>query len=44
MMFLCSGSREVFEAHRSTLTTLGNPLHLGTDPASPPSTTPPCSD
>jgi 3-hydroxyisobutyrate dehydrogenase-like beta-hydroxyacid dehydrogenase len=32
MMFLYSGSREVFDAHRSTLATLGDPLHLGTDP------------
>lgn len=32
MMFLYSGSETVFEAHRATLATLGDPLHLGTDP------------
>ncbi|MEU8247900.1 NAD(P)-binding domain-containing protein [Nonomuraea sp. NPDC048916] len=32
MMFLYSGPRVVFEAHRSTLAALGDPLHLGTDP------------
>ncbi|MFC8828641.1 NAD(P)-dependent oxidoreductase [Streptomyces sp. NPDC057137] len=32
MMFLYSGSRTVFEAHRPTLASLGDPLHLGTDP------------
>jgi 3-hydroxyisobutyrate dehydrogenase-like beta-hydroxyacid dehydrogenase len=32
MMFLYSGSPAVFEAHRTTLATLGDPLHLGTDP------------
>ncbi|WP_435603548.1 NAD(P)-dependent oxidoreductase [Streptomyces sp. bgisy130] len=32
MMFLYSGSHAVFEAHRPTLATLGDPLHLGTDP------------
>jgi 3-hydroxyisobutyrate dehydrogenase-like beta-hydroxyacid dehydrogenase len=32
MMFLYSGSHDVFEAHRPTLATLGDPLHLGTDP------------
>ncbi|MEU0069754.1 NAD(P)-binding domain-containing protein [Streptomyces sp. NPDC006332] len=32
MMFLYSGSPEVFEAHRPTLALLGDPLHLGTDP------------
>ncbi|MET9764896.1 NAD(P)-binding domain-containing protein [Streptomyces sp. NPDC006372] len=32
VMFLYSGSRQVFEAHRPTLATLGDPLHLGTDP------------
>ncbi|MFE7783404.1 NAD(P)-dependent oxidoreductase [Streptomyces nigrescens] len=32
MMFLYSGSHTVFEAHRPTLATLGDPLHLGTDP------------
>ncbi|MGA4843591.1 NAD(P)-dependent oxidoreductase [Streptomyces sp. G45] len=32
VMFLYSGSREVFAAHRPALTALGDPLHLGTDP------------
>ncbi|WP_055700343.1 MULTISPECIES: NAD(P)-dependent oxidoreductase [Streptomyces] len=32
MMFLYSGSEAVFEAHRSTLAALGDPLHLGTEP------------
>ncbi|WP_407284827.1 NAD(P)-dependent oxidoreductase [Streptomyces sp. BP-8] len=32
MMFLYSGSDAVFEAHRPTLATLGDPLYLGTDP------------
>ncbi|MGY5126771.1 NAD(P)-dependent oxidoreductase [Streptomyces nigrescens] len=32
MMFLYSGSPAVFEAHRPTLASLGDPLHLGTDP------------
>ncbi|MGX1567771.1 NAD(P)-dependent oxidoreductase [Streptomyces sp. NPDC055506] len=32
MMFLYSGSRQVFETHRPTLTALGDPLYLGTDP------------
>ncbi|MFI6513542.1 NAD(P)-dependent oxidoreductase [Streptosporangium sp. NPDC050855] len=32
MMFLYSGSSEVFEAHRPTLTALGDPVHLGADP------------
>ncbi|MFD6434148.1 NAD(P)-dependent oxidoreductase [Streptomyces venezuelae] len=32
MMFLYSGSEEVFEAHRTTLATLGDPLHLGAEP------------
>ncbi|MFD0973498.1 imine reductase family protein [Plantactinospora endophytica] len=32
MMFLYSGPRAVFDAYRSTLATLGDPLHLGTDP------------
>ncbi|MFD5317224.1 NAD(P)-dependent oxidoreductase [Streptomyces sp. NPDC127098] len=32
MMFLYSGSPDVFEAHRPTLAALGDPLHLGTDP------------
>ncbi|GAA2079054.1 NAD(P)-dependent oxidoreductase [Actinomadura alba] len=31
MMFLYSGSRAVFEAHRPTLATLGDPLYLGDD-------------
>ncbi|MEU2158154.1 NAD(P)-binding domain-containing protein [Streptomyces sp. NPDC019396] len=31
-MFLYSGSDTVFEAHRPTLASLGDPLHLGTDP------------
>lgn len=32
MMFLYSGSPAVFEAHRPILASLGDPLHLGTDP------------
>ncbi|WP_052852374.1 NAD(P)-dependent oxidoreductase [Streptomyces avicenniae] len=32
MMFLYSGSPDAFTAHRPTLTSLGDPLHLGTDP------------
>ncbi|MFI0259076.1 NAD(P)-dependent oxidoreductase [Streptomyces sp. NPDC017056] len=32
MMFLYSGPREVFDAHRPVLAALGDPLHLGTDP------------
>ncbi|GGZ15677.1 NAD(P)-dependent oxidoreductase [Streptomyces poonensis] len=32
MMFLYSGSRSVFDAHRPTLAALGDPLYLGTDP------------
>ncbi|MFE9775531.1 NAD(P)-dependent oxidoreductase [Streptomyces sp. NPDC005931] len=32
MMFLYSGSRAVFEAHRPTLASLGDPLYLGSDP------------
>jgi 3-hydroxyisobutyrate dehydrogenase-like beta-hydroxyacid dehydrogenase len=32
MMFLYSGSQQVFETHRSTLGTLGDPLYLGSDP------------
>lgn len=32
MMFLYSGSSAVFEAHRPTLASLGDPLHLGDDP------------
>lgn len=32
MMFLYSGSPAAFEAHRPTLATLGDPLHLGVDP------------
>ncbi|MEU4514244.1 NAD(P)-binding domain-containing protein [Nonomuraea wenchangensis] len=32
MMFLYSGSDLVFEAHRSTLAALGDPLYLGADP------------
>ncbi|MGW2413071.1 NAD(P)-dependent oxidoreductase [Streptomyces tubercidicus] len=32
MMFLYSGPHSVFEAHRPTLASLGDPLHLGTDP------------
>ncbi|CAL9581680.1 3-sulfolactaldehyde reductase [Streptomyces sp. enrichment culture] len=31
-MFLYSGPHAVFEAHRPTLASLGDPLHLGTDP------------
>ncbi|MEU5300668.1 NAD(P)-dependent oxidoreductase [Streptomyces noursei] len=31
-MFLYSGERAVFDAHRATLEALGDPLHLGTDP------------
>lgn len=32
MMFLYSGSAEVFDAHRATLTALGDPLYLGAEP------------
>jgi 3-hydroxyisobutyrate dehydrogenase-like beta-hydroxyacid dehydrogenase len=32
MMFLYSGSPAAFGAHRPTLATLGDPLHLGVDP------------
>ncbi|MGW5619173.1 NAD(P)-dependent oxidoreductase [Streptomyces sp. NPDC003877] len=32
MMFLYSGSRQVFETHRPVLTALGDPLYLGADP------------
>lgn len=32
MMLLYSGSHAVFEAHRPALASLGDPLHLGTDP------------
>ncbi|MEV0529766.1 NAD(P)-binding domain-containing protein [Streptomyces sp. NPDC050439] len=32
MMFLYSGSAEVFEAHRATLAALGDPLYLGPEP------------
>ncbi|MFE1173840.1 NAD(P)-dependent oxidoreductase [Streptomyces sp. NPDC058773] len=32
MMFLYSGSQAVFDDHRATLASLGDPLHLGTDP------------
>ncbi|MEU6000212.1 NAD(P)-binding domain-containing protein [Streptomyces sp. NPDC047197] len=32
MMFLYSGSAEVFEAHRTTLAVLGDPLYLGAEP------------
>ncbi|MEV5595711.1 NAD(P)-binding domain-containing protein [Streptomyces sp. NPDC052496] len=32
VMFLYSGAREAFDTHRATLTALGDPLHLGTDP------------
>ncbi|QEV18836.1 NAD(P)-dependent oxidoreductase [Streptomyces alboniger] len=32
MMFLYSGSEAVFEAHRPTLATLGDPLYLGAEP------------
>ncbi|MGW7071546.1 NAD(P)-dependent oxidoreductase [Streptomyces sp. NPDC054855] len=32
MMFLYSGSAEVFDAHRATLAALGDPLYLGTEP------------
>ncbi|MGW7411118.1 NAD(P)-dependent oxidoreductase [Streptomyces sp. NPDC054863] len=32
MMFLYSGSADVFATHRPTLAALGDPLHLGTDP------------
>lgn len=32
VMFLYSGPRKVFDAHRATLAALGDPLHLGTDP------------
>ncbi|WEB40963.1 NAD(P)-binding domain-containing protein [Streptomyces yunnanensis] len=31
-MFLYSGERAVFDAHRATLEALGDPLHLGADP------------
>ncbi|MEU3610322.1 NAD(P)-binding domain-containing protein [Streptomyces sp. NPDC035033] len=31
-MFLYSGSRTAFEAHRPTLEAMGDPLYLGTDP------------
>ncbi len=32
MMFLYSGSRDAFDAHRTTLESLGDPLFLGTEP------------
>ncbi|MGW6025059.1 NAD(P)-dependent oxidoreductase [Streptomyces sp. NPDC055214] len=32
MMFLYSGSAEVFDAHRDTLAALGDPLYLGAEP------------
>ncbi|UNO42241.1 NAD(P)-binding domain-containing protein [Streptomyces sp. MST-110588] len=32
MMFLYSGSADAFATHRPTLSGLGDPLHLGTDP------------
>ncbi|KDN75730.1 6-phosphogluconate dehydrogenase [Streptomyces olindensis] len=32
MMFLYSGSEEVFDTHRPVLTALGDPLYLGADP------------
>ncbi|MFB7936598.1 NAD(P)-dependent oxidoreductase [Streptomyces sp. NPDC056049] len=32
MMFLYSGSRAAFEAHRPTLASLGDPLFMGTEP------------
>ncbi|KEF09008.1 MULTISPECIES: NAD(P)-dependent oxidoreductase [Streptomyces] len=32
MMFLYSGERTVFDTHRPVLASLGDPLHLGTDP------------
>ncbi|WP_079074995.1 NAD(P)-dependent oxidoreductase [Streptomyces atriruber] len=32
MMILYSGPEAVFEAHRTTLAALGDPLHLGTEP------------
>ncbi|MFH8974257.1 NAD(P)-dependent oxidoreductase [Streptomyces sp. NPDC017890] len=32
MMFLYSGSQDLFEAQRPTLAALGDPLHLGTEP------------
>lgn len=32
VMFLYSGPREIFETHRPTLETLGDPVHLGGDP------------
>lgn len=32
MMFLYSGSPEVFDAHRATLAALGDPLYLGAEP------------
>lgn len=31
-VFLYSGSREVFDKHRATLASLGDPRHLGSDP------------
>lgn len=31
-VFLYSGPREVFDAHRATLASLGDPRHLGSDP------------
>ncbi|WP_052850199.1 NAD(P)-dependent oxidoreductase [Streptomyces avicenniae] len=31
-VFLYSGARDVFDAHRATLATLGDPRHLGPDP------------
>ncbi|MGW6060675.1 NAD(P)-dependent oxidoreductase [Streptomyces sp. NPDC055189] len=34
MMFLYSGSAEVFETHRPALAALGDPLYLGTEPGS----------
>ncbi|MFD5429855.1 NAD(P)-dependent oxidoreductase [Streptomyces sp. NPDC127084] len=34
MMFLYSGSRDVFETHRPTLAALGDPVYLGSDPGS----------
>lgn len=32
VMFLYSGPREVFDAHRTTLAALGDPLYLDADP------------
>ncbi|GLW08038.1 3-hydroxyisobutyrate dehydrogenase [Microtetraspora sp. NBRC 13810] len=32
MMFFYSGSSDVFEEHRASLSALGDPIHLGTDP------------